>query len=246
VDQRVWEQVQKTLQENGRTNGAIVKNKYGALLRGLLVCAHCGKAMVHTYTNKGTRRYRYYVCGVAQQKGWKTCKTKSVGAEPIERAVLTSIRQITTDARLAEAVLAEAVDQYSRRKQELQTEQVSLRRSLKQLNDDLAKLASDTTDDSGARYERISGIEASLRTTQRRLVELAEESAQYKAEPVTAEDLRATLREFEQVWAALTTREQEEMIRLLVSRVVFDGVTGKVTVSFRSAGAKELCQGKAD
>jgi site-specific DNA recombinase len=111
VDQRVWEQVQKCLQENGRTNGAIVKNKYGALLRGLLVCAHCGTAMVHTYTNKGTRRYRYYVCATAQQHGWKTCKTKSIAAEPIERAVLTSIRQITTDPRLAEAVLAEAVDQ---------------------------------------------------------------------------------------------------------------------------------------
>jgi site-specific DNA recombinase len=131
VDQRVWEQVQKTLQENGRTNGAIVKNKYGALLRGLLVCAHCGTAMVHTYTNKGTRRYRYYVCAKAQQKGWKTCKTKSVAAEPVERAVLSSIRQITTDVRLAESVLAEAVDQYTRRKQELQTEQVARKRPVR-------------------------------------------------------------------------------------------------------------------
>jgi site-specific DNA recombinase len=138
------------------------------------------------------------------------------------------------------------VDQYTRRKQELQTEQVALRRSLKQLNDDLAKLASDTTDDTGARYERISGIETSTRTTQRRLEELADEYTKHKGDPITARDLRDTLREFEQVWGTLTTREQEEMIRMLVSKVVFDGTTGKVTVSFKSAGAKELCQGKAE
>jgi hypothetical protein len=58
--------------------------------------------------------------------------------------------------------------------------------------------------------------------------------------------LRKTIREFEQVSATLSTREQEELIKLLVSKVVYDGVTGKVTVSFRSAGAKELCQGKAE
>jgi len=42
----------------------------------------------------------------------------------------------------------------------------------------------------------------------------------------------------------LTTREQEQLIQLLVAKVGYDGRTGKVTVNFRSAGAKELCQAK--
>ena len=122
VDQKVWERVQDGLRENGRTNGAVVKNKYGALLRGVLFCKHCGTAMMHTYTHKGPRRYRYYVCYKAQQKGWKNCQTKSVGAEAIEGAVLTSIRRLATDREPAEAVLAEAMTQLEGRTHELVAE----------------------------------------------------------------------------------------------------------------------------
>src|SRR5574340_751128 len=58
VEQKVWDRVQEGLRENGRTNGAVVKNRDGALLRGVLFCRHCGTAMRHTYTHKGPRRYR--------------------------------------------------------------------------------------------------------------------------------------------------------------------------------------------
>ncbi len=40
--------------------------------------------MVHTYTSKGSRRYRYYVCSNAQQRGRETCPSRSVPAEAIE------------------------------------------------------------------------------------------------------------------------------------------------------------------
>ena len=61
---------------------------------------------------------------------------------------------------------------------------------------------------------------------------------------INANDLRSTLAEFDSIWSSLTTREQEQLIQLLVAKVGYDGRTGKVTVSFRSAGAKELCQTK--
>ena len=41
--------------------------------------------------------------------------------------------------------------------------------------------------------------------------------------PVDAAHLRKTIREFEEV-TTLTTREQEELVKLLVSKVVHDGV----------------------
>ena len=62
---------------------------------------------------------------------------------------------------------------------------------------------------------------------------------------INAEDLRRTLAEFDAIWSSLTTKEQEQMIHLLVAKVGYDGRTGKVTVNFRSAGAKELCQAKS-
>ena len=60
---------------------------------------------------------------------------------------------------------------------------------------------------------------------------------------INAEDLGRTLAEFDAIWSSLTTKEQEQLIQLLVAKVGYDGRTGKVTVNFRSAGAKELCQG---
>ncbi len=243
VEQRVWERVQAALHAAGQSNGAIVKNKYGALLRGILFCAHCGTAMMHTYSQRGPRRYRYYVCYKAQQRGWKNCKTKSVSADAIEGAVLNSIRRLGNDPAMAQAVLTEAIEQLSRRKQEALTEQAAAKGSLKQLNEDLAKLAADTTEDTGARFDRIRSIEAAIRTTEQRLTQLAGEVLNCDEDPVDPTDLRRTIREFEEIWATLTTREQDEMVHLLVAKVVYDGVTGKVTVNFRSAGAKELCQG---
>ncbi len=53
------------------------------------------------------------------------------------------------------------------------------------------------------------------------------------------------LPEFDAIWSSLTTKEQEQLIQLLVAKVGYDGRTGNVTVNFRSAGAKELCQGKS-
>jgi hypothetical protein len=42
----------------------------------------------------------------------------------------------------------------------------------------------------------------------------------------------------------MTSKQQEQMIHMLVSKVGYDGRTGKVTVNFSNAGVKELCQGK--
>ena len=51
------------------------------------------------------------------------------------------------------------------------------------------------------------------------------------------------LAEFDPVWASMTTREQTRLVQLLVAKVGLDGRTGKVTVDFRSAGIRDLCNG---
>jgi site-specific DNA recombinase len=242
IDQETWDQVHETLRHNGSTKGATVRNKLGALLRGLLFCVPCGTPMMHTYTMRKSKRYRYYVCYNAQQKGWQNCETKSVSAQAIETAVLDSIRRIGTDPKLAEAVAAEALDQMARRRRELDQEFDTHRRSLRQFNQALAREAADTSVDSGARFDRIVGIQKEIETTEHRLTELAAERKSCDQDRINANDLRSTLAEFDSIWSSLTTREQEQLIQLLVAKVGYDGRTGKVTVNFRSAGAKELCQ----
>src|ERR1035437_6641701 len=93
IDQETWDQVHETLRHNGSTKGATVRNKLGALLRGQLFCVPCGTPMMHTYTMRKSKRYRYYVCYNAQQQGWQNCETKSVSAQAIETAVLDSVHR---------------------------------------------------------------------------------------------------------------------------------------------------------
>jgi site-specific DNA recombinase len=52
VDQNTWDRVHETLQRNGADKGASIRNKFGALLRGLLFCVPCGTPMMHTYQDR--------------------------------------------------------------------------------------------------------------------------------------------------------------------------------------------------
>ena len=88
VDSAVWGKVDERLRHNGITGGKEVRNKYAALLRGLLHCDACGPAMAHTYTVKNSRRYRYYVCLTAQQQGWDACPSKSLPAQRVEDSIV--------------------------------------------------------------------------------------------------------------------------------------------------------------
>jgi site-specific DNA recombinase len=99
IDLPTFEKVKAVLGRNGRTNGASVKNRYGALLKGLLRCGGCDCSMGHHYTAQrgGGKRYRYYVCLNAQKNGWHTCQTKSVPAGEIERFVVDQVKEVGKD-----------------------------------------------------------------------------------------------------------------------------------------------------
>jgi site-specific DNA recombinase len=244
IDQNTWDRVQETFRRNRGDNGASQRNKFGALLRGLLFCVPCGAPMMHTYTMRKSKRYRYYVCYNAQQKGWNSCETKSVSAPAIESAVLDSIRRLGTDPKLADAVAVEAIEQMARRRHEIDQEAKTLRGDARRLNQSLVREAADTGEDNGARFERLAEFQREIEAADQRLTELAAERADLDACHINADDLRNTMTEFDAIWSELTTKEQEQMIRLLVAKVGYDGRTGKVTVNFSNAGAKELCHGK--
>lgn len=87
LDAETFERGQKQLQLNHRTGGARVRNRLGALLKGLIRCGPCGCSMAPSHTTKnGNKRYRYYVCTNAQKRGWANCPSRSVPA-PRDRSV---------------------------------------------------------------------------------------------------------------------------------------------------------------
>ena len=111
IDVTTWTKVQTILARNAKTKGAIVRNKHGALLKGLLRCKSCDAAMIHSVANRSHRQHRYYVCTHAQKHGHNACPTKSVNAQSIEQAVLEKLRQLPVDLKtLAASCIAETAE----------------------------------------------------------------------------------------------------------------------------------------
>ena len=92
IELPVWQQVNDELRIGRRGGEEAMRAPQNALLAGLLSCKSCQRPMIPTYTAKPGRRYRYYVCRTARQKGWSSCPTKSVPARMIEDAVLDQLR----------------------------------------------------------------------------------------------------------------------------------------------------------
>jgi hypothetical protein len=89
----LWRQTQALLRRKGTPESAPDGKQSGAPLRGLLRCVPCGCAMTPSFAAKSRRlRYRYYVCGNAQKRGWAACPSKSIAATAIESFVLERVR----------------------------------------------------------------------------------------------------------------------------------------------------------
>jgi site-specific DNA recombinase len=92
IEPSVWQKVNAQLRAGRRTRSGTAPVLQNALLAGLLLCKSCRRPMIPTYTAKRGRRYRYYVCKTARQKGWGACPTKSVPARIIEDSILHQLR----------------------------------------------------------------------------------------------------------------------------------------------------------
>jgi len=235
VDEKVFNQVQQVLARNGRNGGADVRNKYGALLKGLLRCKPCGCAMAHSYSSKGATRYRYYVCCHAQKKGWKSCPSPSVPAEQIEQFVVEQIRAIGQDPRMLRETIAEAMTQTHEDLKKLTAEQSALRRQHRRDAGELAKVAA-TVGGNGHAAARLADLNDRISTSEQRLDQVAREIEALQAGAIDQREAAEALRQFDPVRNQLAPREQARLLQLLVQRVEYDGAAGTVAITFHPEG----------
>jgi len=241
IDTAVFEKVQTTLQQHGRGRGNHLINKYGALLKGLLHCKACGRSMVHTFTTRGSKRYRYYTCTKAIKKGWKTCPTKSLPAAEIEAAVVDQIRCIAHDAGLCDEVLRQARSAADDELAELGTQRRQLERQLARDHAEIGRLAV-SHDPSSATTARIADLHERVSKAESQLVELRTRIAEIKKHRVDETDVAAAFADFDNVWNALSSREQVQVISLLVARIEFDVSDSTIAISFHPSVIKTLAE----
>lgn len=236
VDEGIWQKVQATLQRNHRTGGALVRNRYGVLLKGLLRCACCDCAMSHTYSAHQSRRYRYYVCMKAQKRGWAACASKAVPAGEMERFVIEQIKAIGQDPQVLGRTIQRM--QYRQRKEmgELKSEERSLQRELIRRNQRLHRLVQENPQGQHAQeQDRIGQIE-------RRISGIGDQRSALSDQVLDQRQVEQALGAFMPLWEALSPREQGRMLHLLIERVDYDGKEGTIRLTFRPNGIKTLAQ----
>lgn len=240
VDEEVFRRTHRLLKRNGASGGGHVRNQFGAILKGLIRCVPCGCAMVPTHTLKnGARRYRYYVCGNAQKRGWHTCPSKSIPAGEIEAFVVDQIRGIGKDPAVVAATIEEARLQARARVSELEAERRIIERDLSRHNAELRKLAGRIASN-GTATDRVADLQDRIRAAEQRSTQIREELIAFERSLVDEKEVARALAVFDPVWETLTPREQIRVIRLLVERVDYDGEKGTVSVTFHPSGIKML------
>jgi site-specific DNA recombinase len=239
VDEEVFRQVQAMLAANGTCGGRQVRNKHGALLRGLVRCKACGCGMTHSFSKRGPRLYRYYVCHRAQQNGWGHCPSPSIPAGEIERWVVEQIRTMGRDPGLLAETLAQARRQSGESIERLEKERSALRQQVRLAHGELGLLPGIGMPES-ERIARAADLNEQVSAVERRLGEIQGELLALERERIDETAVGAALVEFDGVWESLTPREQARVIELLVERVEYDGREGTVAITLRPSGIRVL------
>jgi len=237
VDEEVFSRVQRLLKRNGRSGGKHVRNRFGALLKGLIRCVPCGCGMMPTHsTRNGNKRYRYYVCQNAQSRGWHTCPSPSVPAGELERFVVDQIKTIGQDTDLLAETLQESRHQREEAIGTLESEKRALERELNRHNAELRELAGKD----GLATDRLADLQDRIRTAEQRATQVREQMVALSRELVDPSEVAEACSPFDPLWETLSAREQARILHLLIERVDYDGKNGSVSITFHPTGIKTL------
>lgn len=244
LPRELFNRVQATMKNNRSNGGSSARNRNGALLRGLLRCRACNAGMVHTWTKKKSRQYRYYVCSKAQKNGRSTCPTKSLPAAEIEKFVIDRIRAIGSDPQLCKETFRQAVRQVKTERKALRAEAKRFTGQADQAREDVDRLVATAGKASGkAEQALLKGLEKAqsrLSTVEARLQEIRTRAAELGATPVDEVDLVRTLEAFDQIWDVLHTPEKERILRLMIECIDYEKKTEDLSITFRVTGIAAL------
>ena len=240
IDQDLFDKVQQQLKANGRSGGVEVRNKYGALLRGLLRCKGCDSAMAHTFCQgKAKNAHRYYRCIHSIKNGRDACSAGLLPAAEIERVVVDEVRGLASDEALLNQVLADADAVVGGELAAARRERDDARREIARGHKELQQLVGSgkaTADVTG----RIADLHSRLAVDEQRLPELDARIAAAEKQIVTPDEARAVFSDFDGLWRSLIPREQARLLKLLISTVEYDGGASTVSVTFRPTSIRAL------
>jgi site-specific DNA recombinase len=243
IDGDTFGRVQALLRSHGPEVGPPSLQRFTALLKGLLRCVPCDCAMTPAHTTrKGGLRYRYYTCVHAQKNGWQSCPSKSIAAAPIEQLVVEKIQRLGRNPLVLEQMLATVRQQDDARVADWEGERIGLERDLLRGQSEVRKLLAEVSSDvsSSGAVTRLAELQARLAQIEQRLARLRAQTEALQQQRLDEAAAQEALSGLVPAWETMTPSEQTRLVRLLVSRVDYDGQHGKASITFQPLGLKTL------
>ncbi len=200
--------------------------------------------MTHSFSCKGNKRYRYYVCGTAMQKGWSECPAPSVPAGEIEQFVIEQIRSVGHDEMLMERTIDQIESRSRQQLERLESERKGLERQLRNDHEKVRAVAANTQNN--RRVTGLAELQVRIDAADERLKELASQIESLANQAVEASTVKRLLADFEKLWETVPPREQVRLTSLLIDKVEFDGVDGNIAITFHDAGLESLTVNHAE
>ena len=239
VDEELFQRAQALLRINRNKGGNYVRNKYGALLKGLVRCTTCGCAMSHHFTARGNKRYRYYVCINAQKRGWDQCPSPSLPAIELEQFVIDQIRALGQDGGVIADAVRQAQQQLRVELEGLRDRRKAVERRVAQLTDDVQRLVASGERRAGV-TDRLAELQDRLREAEQRATEIDDQIVRAGRRMIDEDELVGAIEAFDPLWDSLNQRERERIVQLLVKQVAYDAAHETISVTFNPTGIKEL------
>jgi len=238
VDEDIFGQVRGMLRRNRATGGKFKRNKYGALLKGLVRCKACGCAMSHHYAQRGAKRYRYYVCIRAQKKGWSACPYPSLPAGELERFIVDRIRQTVGDPQLLARVVRRAQTHLDRQIEELKSKRERRKNRVKRTNESMCELA--RIPGSPGAADELADLQEELLKAEKALVAVNREIVELEQRKIGEDELTGAFEAFDPMWDQLRPAEKVRLVNLLVQCVEYDGESEQISITYHPGGLKDL------
>jgi DNA invertase Pin-like site-specific DNA recombinase len=218
-----------------------------ALLQGLLLCGHCGRALTVRYTGHGGI-YPTYLCTWLRREGLATKDCMNIRCDLLDAAVAEEVLKAVQPAELELALAAvqqlEARDQTIMRQWQMRVEraeyEVALAERRYQEVDPSNRLVAST-------------LERRWNDTLLQLEDLKKQAAEFQrteARIVTPEQrakVLALAQDFPRVWQAPTTqaKDRKRMLRLLIKDITVEKLAQrrelKVHIRWQGGLATDLC-----
>ena len=97
IPRTLWDRVKEIQRSADQQANRSHRQETIAPLKNILRCGHCGGAMMPTFSNRGNRRYHYYLCSKDSKRAISTCPVKQFPAGDIEELVRKQLQKMLSD-----------------------------------------------------------------------------------------------------------------------------------------------------